>query len=196
MINPSTRREDPADECLRCRHHRCVRDPASAGGHRLGDQASRVLLRYEGEEVGNEEIEPEEAEEEVLEPSSEEHKVTLRITEQWSDRFATNLYTAVSCKDYFLQAGRFTYFYLNPDFVWKLTDRLQWSTGFQSEWTWYDELDSYGEPKDLTSLLAKTELTLRLLDSLKLMPFVQGVFDLYEKEEKAWQTYTAGPGLA
>lgn len=149
------------------------------------------FLRYDGG-VGSEELEPEEGEEEEVEPSSQRHKVTLRIKEQWNDSLATNLYTAVSRKDYFLQSGSYTYFYINPDFVWDITDRVRWSSGFRSKWTWYDELDSYGESKNLTSLLAKTELTLKVLDQLKLTPSFRGVFDLYRNQEKIQQTYTAG----
>ncbi len=99
------------------------------------------FLRYDGG-VGSEEIEPEDIEEEQLEPSSQRHKVTLRIKEEWSDSLTTNLYTAVARKEYFLQAGSYTYFYLNPDFAWDITDRLQWSTGFRSKWIVYDELDA------------------------------------------------------
>ena len=149
------------------------------------------FLRYDGG-VGSEELEPEEGEEEEVEPSSQRHKVTLRIKEQWNDSLATNLYTAVSRKDYFLQSGSYTYFYINPDFVWDITDRVRWSSAFRSKWTWYDELDSYGESKNLTSLLAKTELTLKVLDQLKLTPSFRGVFDLYRNQEKIQQTYTAG----
>jgi len=149
------------------------------------------FLRYDGG-VGSEEMEPEEGEEEEVEPSSQRHKVTLRIKEQWNDSLATNLYTAVSRKDYFLQSGSYTYFYINPDFVWDITDRVRWSSAFRSKWTWYDELDSYGESKNLTSLLAKTELTLKVLDQLKLTPSFRGVFDLYRNQEKIQQTYTAG----
>ena len=149
------------------------------------------FLRYDGG-VGSEELEPEEGEEEEVEPSSQRHKITLRIKEQWNDSLATNLYTAVSRKDYFLQSGSYTYFYINPDFVWDITDRVRWSSSFRSKWTWYDELDSYGESKNLTSLLAKTELTLKVLDQLKLTPSFRGVFDLYRNQEKIQQTYTAG----
>lgn len=149
------------------------------------------FLRYDGG-VGSEEIEPEEGEEEEVEPSSQRHKITLRIKEQWSDSLATNLYTAVSRKEYFLQSGSYSYFYINPDFVWDITDRVRWSSAFRSKWTWYDELDSYGESKDLTSLLAKTELTLKVLDQFQLIPSFRGVFDLYRNEEKIQQTYTAG----
>jgi len=149
------------------------------------------FLRYDGG-VGSEELEPEEGEEEEVEPSSQRHTVTLRIKEQWNDSLATNLYTAVSRKDYFLQSGSYTYFYINPDFVWDITDRVRWSLSCRSKWTWYDELDSYGESKNLTSLLAKTELTLKVLDQLKLTPSFRGVFDLYRNQEKIQQTYTAG----
>ena len=84
------------------------------------------FLRYEGG-VGSEELEPEEAEDEQLEPSSQRHAVVLRIKEEWSDSLLTNLYTAVSRKEYFHQSGSYTYFYLNPELVWDVTDRLQWS---------------------------------------------------------------------
>lgn len=82
------------------------------------------FLRYDGG-VGSEEIEPEESEEEEVEPSSQRHKITLRIKEQWSDSLTTNLYTAVSRKEYFLQSGSYTYFYINPDFIWDITDRVR-----------------------------------------------------------------------
>jgi hypothetical protein len=147
------------------------------------------FLRYDGG-VGMEEIEPEEVEEELVEASSQRHKVTLRIKEQWSDAFTTNLYTAVSRKEYFRQSGSYTYFYLNPDCAWDITDRIQWNTGLRSKWTRYDE-----NPAGLTSLLARTELALKLLDELKVIPFFQGVFDLYQNQDKTQQTYTAGLGL-
>ena len=149
------------------------------------------FLRYDGG-VGSEQIEPENVEEELFEASSQRHKLTLRIKEEWSEQLVTNLYTAVARK---LYPGSYTWFYLNPDFAWDLTDRLQWSTGFRSKWTFYDEPDSFGNPLDFTSLLLKTELTLRLMRELKLVPFVQGVLDLYENEEKSQQTYVAGLGV-
>ncbi len=149
------------------------------------------FLRYDGG-VGSEEMESEDGGGEEVEPSSQRHKVTLRIKEQWSDSFTTNFYTAVSRKEYFQQSGSYTYFYVNPDFVWDISDRVRWSSAFRSKWTWYDELDSYGESKDLTSLLAKTEFTVKVLDQLKLTPSFRGVFDLYRNEEKIQQTYTAG----
>jgi len=83
------------------------------------------FLRYDGG-VGSKEIE-----EEQLEPFSQRHKVTQRIKEQWSDALTTNLYTAVSRKEYFFQSG--SYFYLNPDFAWDITDRIQWSTSLRSK---------------------------------------------------------------
>ena len=151
------------------------------------------FLRYDGG-VGSEEMAPAEGEEEELEPYSQRHKVTLRIKEQCSDDFTTNLYTAVSWKRYFRdnENDDYTYFYVNPNFVWDITDRIRWSSEFRSKWTWYKELDSYGKSKDITSLLAKTELTLKILDQLKLTPSFRSVFDLYQNESKIQQTYTAG----
>src|SRR5512136_2918587 len=81
------------------------------------------FLRYDGG-VGSERIEPEDVEEELFEASSQRHKVTLRIKEEWSEALTTNLYTAVARKEYFLEPGSYTYFYLNPDFAWDITERL------------------------------------------------------------------------
>ncbi len=104
----------------------------------------------------------------------------------------TNLYTAVSRKEYFLQAGSYSYFYLNPDIAWEITDRIKWYTGFRSKFTFYDELDSEGNPKDFTSLLAKTNSTFKPVDKLKIIPSFQGVFDLYQNQEKTHATHTFG----
>jgi len=149
------------------------------------------FLRYDGG-TGWEEISPEELEQEQVESDSQRHKLTLRIKEQWSHAFLSDLYAAVSRKDYGADPGSYTYFYLNPDFQWDLGDRLQWSAAVRSKWTFYDELDEDDLPKDLTSLLARTELQLELADELKLTPYLQAVFDLYRNEAKAQHTYTAG----
>ena len=148
-------------------------------------------LKYNGG-LGSEEIELEEEEGEEVEPSSQRHNVTLRIKEEWSDSFTTNLYSAVTRKEYYLQSGSYLYFYLNPDIAWNITDRIKWYTGFRSKWTFYDELDSKDDPKDLTSLLAKTNFTLKPLDGLKLVPSYQSVFDLYQNEVKTKQIHSFG----
>ena len=152
------------------------------------------FLYYQGG-AGSEEIDSEEGEEGELEPYSQRHKVTLRIKEQWSDRLTTNLYSAVSRKLYLHESGSYTYFYLNPEYVWDVSDRLRWRSEFRYKHTWYDEPDVGGESKDLSSLLAETELTWKALDGLKISPFVRGVFDLYENTEKVQQIYTAGLSL-
>jgi hypothetical protein len=156
-------------------------------------------LRYEGG-VGSEEVDPGEGigegnNEGELEPSSRRHLASLRIKEQWSGALTTNLYTAVSRKEYLLEAGSYLYFYLNPDVSWKVSDRLTWSAALRSKWVWYDEPDSDGRPKDLTTLLARTELSVRLPGDLKLTPSLQSVLDLYRNEEKVRQLYAAGIGL-
>jgi len=153
-----------------------------------------LFLRYDGG-VGSEQLEPEEVEEELFEPTSHRHRLTLRIKEEWSEAFLTNLYAAAARKQYLQDTGSYTWFYLNPDFAWDLTDRLQWSTRFRTKWTLYDEPDASGDPLDFTSLLLRSELSLRLLKELKLVPFVQGVFDLYRNGEKTQATCVAGLAL-
>jgi len=147
------------------------------------------FLRYDGG-VGWKEIEPEDSEEERLEEYSQRHRITLRIKEQWSEDFTTNLYTVFSDKQSSLSPGSYSYFYINPDFTWDLTERIRWSAGLRSKWTRYERGSN-----DLDSLLAKTEFTLRVVDGLKLAPFVQGVFDLYEDPAKTQASYVAGLGL-
>ncbi len=142
--------------------------------------------------LGSEEITPEQGEEEEIEASSQRHKVTLRIKEEWSDELTTNLYTAVSCKEYYHQSGSYNYFYLNPDIAWEITDRIKWYTGFRSKFTFYDELHADGNIKDFTSLLAKTNFTFKPVDKLKIIPSFQSVFDLYQNEAKTQTTQTFG----
>jgi hypothetical protein len=160
-------------------------------------QQSRLpvfFLRYEGS-VGFEELNPEEVEEEdeeMLATESYRHKITLRIKEQVNNDLTANLYSAVSWKIYEDQSDDYTYFYLNPDCVWDITDRLRWRSEFRSKWTRYDRPDSEGESKDLTSLLVKTELAFKVLDQLKIVPSFRSAFDLYRNEAKLQQTYTAG----
>jgi hypothetical protein len=145
------------------------------------------FLRYDGG------TEIEETEEEDESPfDSQRHKFTVRIKEQWSDEFTTNISTAVLFKIYDLSSDNYRYFYLNPNYIWDITDRLRWTSEFRSKWTLYNETDSEGKSKDLTSLRAKTELTYKLLAQLKIIPSFQSVFDLYENSEKIQQIYTAG----
>jgi hypothetical protein len=155
-----------------------------------------LFLRYAGG-VGSEAIEAEEAEEEEaeIETSAQRHRVTLRLKQQLGDTLVGNLYTALFRKHYFLQAGSYSYFYLNPDLAWEIGEGVKWFSAFRVKWSVYDELDAGGLPKDLGSLLFKTELAVRAMEELKLTPLLQGVFDLYDNEAKSRQTYTGGLSL-
>ena len=147
------------------------------------------FLRYEGG-TQIEELEDEPEEESLFD--SQRHKLTFRVKEQWSDDFTTNLYSTVFFKLYNDPDDNYRYFYLNPNYVWDITERLRWSSEFRSKWTRYDGLDSENNSKDLTSLRVKTELTYKLLEQLKIIPSFQSLFDLYENSEKIQQVYTAG----
>jgi hypothetical protein len=148
------------------------------------------FLRYEGGTEVEDLDEEEEEDGSIFD--SQRHKLTLRIKEQWSDAFTTNLYTAAYFKLYDDPSDNYRYFYLNPNYIWDIGDRIRWSSEFRCKWTMYEELDSFGKSKDVTSLRAKTELPVKLLDQLKVIPSFQGVFDLYENPEKRQQIYTAG----
>ncbi len=145
------------------------------------------FLRYDG---GTQIEEPEDEEESVLD--YQRHKITLRIKEQWSGDFTTNLYTVVFTKLCDNPSEDYRYFYLNPNYVWDITDRLRWTSDFRTKWIW--EFDPGGDEYylDLTSLRAKTELSFKLLDQLKIIPSFLSVFDLYKDSVKTQQVYTAG----
>jgi hypothetical protein len=146
------------------------------------------FLRYDR---GTKFEESEDEEESLLDYKRD--KITFRIKEQWSDDFTTNLYTTYFLKRYDESSDSdYWYFYLNPNCIWDITDRVRWKLEFRSKWTVYDGLDSEYESKDLTSLRVKTELTYKVLKQLKIIPSLQSVFDLYDNLDKRQQIYTAG----
>ena len=117
---------------------------------------------------------PEEVEESVLD--YERHKITFRIKEQWSDGFTTNLYSVVFVKLANTASESYRYFYLNPNCVWDISDRLRWTSVFRSKWKW-DNIGGDAYDLGLTSLKVKTELTYKILQQLKIIPSLQSVFD-------------------
>ena len=149
------------------------------------------FLRYDGG-AETEELDDETDDEKESIFNSQRHKITFRIKEQWSDEFTTNLYTAVLFKLYDDSSDNYSYFYLNPNYIWDITDRLRWTSEFRSKWTWDIESGEDHYSLDLTSLRVKTELTFKLLDQLKIIPSFQSVFDLYEHTTEDRQIYTAG----
>jgi len=145
------------------------------------------FLRYEG---GTKSEESEDEEESLLE--YQRHKITLRIKEQFSDELTINLYTTAFLKLYDDPGDTdYWYFYLKPNCIWDITDRVRWTTEFRSKWK-YDFDSGSDYHIDITSLLAKTELSVKLLEQLKIIPSFKSVIDLYENPQTVEQTYTAG----
>jgi len=142
-------------------------------------------LKYDAS-LGSEETE------EDIELSSYRHTVSLRIKEQFSKAFATNVLTSYSRKDYLLEKGSYSYVAVNPYMTYDITDKLRWYQGARSKWVTFDETDSDGESKDFTSLFFNSKLIFKPIDAIKLTPSVKGVYDLFENEEKTRQTYTFG----
>jgi hypothetical protein len=145
------------------------------------------FLRYDG---GTKFEETEEEDESRLD--YQRHKVTFRIKEQWSDAFTTNLYSCFFLKLYDDSSDTdYWYFYLNPNYIWDLTDRLRWTSEFRSKWQWNID-PGEKDDLDLTSLRLKTELTFKILEHLKIIPSFQSVFDLGTSTGDRQQIYTAG----
>ncbi len=147
------------------------------------------FLKYDGG-VGNEEVEDEE-----MAPTSYRHSVSLRIKEVWSSLLVTNLTTVVTRKQYLDQTGSYTSVNLLPDLSWTLTDSVKWYTSFQPRWYLYDELDSNELPKNHTALRAKTQLTFKPMVGVKIIPLLQGAWDVYGNATKTRQTYAVGIGI-
>ena len=163
----------------------------AARSYPLDPQLPILTLKYDGG-YGSEESE----ETEEVEPASYRHTVLLRIREDLDDDLVLNLYSALSRKTYLSEAGSYLYWYLNPDAAWYIGERVKWYTGLRGKWAFYDELDSEGKIKDYGSYLARTDLTFRPGDRLKLIPSIQGVWDVYRNGEKSAQTYTAGMNVS
>jgi len=145
------------------------------------------FLRYSGS-VGQEEYEFEDE----LEAAAQRHTVSLRIKEELSNIFVTNLLTVYSRKEYFNQIGSYNYYYIYPDFTWKITDSVKWFNGFKVKWYFFDELDSFGEVKDYTTLLYNTDLTFKIGEDFEISPLAQALYELYVNEEKSRQNYCLG----
>ena len=148
------------------------------------------FLKYDAG-IGSEES----ADEQEVEASSHRHEVSLRIKEAWSRRVTSNLYTVVTRKGYLDGGGSYTYVSLNPDTNWSITDSVKWYLSGRSKWMRYDEPDAEGLSKDYVSFLAKTTLTIAPHRSIKIIPLVQGSFEVYENPGKTRQSYTYGIGI-
>jgi hypothetical protein len=161
-----------------------------------------VTLRYENG-LGYREMAPDpegEVEEEPeMEAYSERHKLTLRLKEQWSKALTTNLYAVAFYKNSEVASDSYAYLYLHPNLAWSLSRRVKWTVSFRSKLTWFEpEIAPLDRSADLLGLLAKTSVSMKLHDRLKLIPSVQGAFDLYQDPEdlsRTSQTYTAALSL-
>jgi len=142
-------------------------------------------LKYDAG-IGSDETE----EEQEVEASSHRHQVSLRIKEAWDRALVTNLYTVAVRKQYLAGTGSYTYAYLSPDVSWDITDAVKWYLSGRSKWMRYDEPDAGGLSKDYISLQAKTNVTLRPHAAVKIIPGVQGSYEVYENRLKSRQSYT------
>jgi hypothetical protein len=135
----------------------------------------------------------EEEDEEDLEQTSNKHRVSLRIKEQFTRRLVMNLSFIFYLKDYTEQTtSDYHYFILNPDLSVKFTEKLKWYMAFKTKWVLYDEPDTQGLSKDYNSFSFKTDLTYRPITQLSFIPSFQGIYDVYENKDKSKQTYDFG----
>jgi len=161
------------------------------GAFALDPKLPIFTVKYDGG-YGREET----GETEEVEPDSYRHTVLLRVKEELGRDLTVNLYSAFSRKLYLSESGSYLYGYVNPDMAWYIAESLKWYAGLRAKWVGYDELDTEGRSKDYGTYLAKTDVTIKPLDRLKLIPSLQGVWDVHENTEKSAQTYTAGLNMS
>jgi hypothetical protein len=130
--------------------------------------------------------------EDELEASAQRHMVSLRIKEELSNIFVTNLLTAFSRKEYFSETGSYDYYYIYPDFTWKISDAVKWFNGFKVKWYFFDEHDEAGEVKDYTSLLYNTNFVFKVGEDFEISPLAKVLYELYANREKSRQNYSLG----
>ena len=144
-------------------------------------------LRYSGG-VGSEEPE----EDVGLEPASLRNSVSLRIKEEFSRAMVSNLTLFYSTKDYYDQAGDYTYFYLKPEISYDLTDRVTLETEIRSKWVYYADRDSDDLSKDYLELTGGLATTYEPVRGTRITGSLRSGFDLYENEAKSEQSYALG----
>ena len=156
----------------------------------VGAQSLPVFyLKYSGG-VGQEEIEEDDA---GLEPASLRNSVSLRIKEEISPALVTDLTVFYSTKDYHVQAGDYSYFYLKPQVSYDLTDRVTLATELRSKWVFYpDQVDADGESKDYLSLTGGLETIYKPRTGTRITASVKSNFDLYENETRQEQSHAFG----
>ncbi|HTO23457.1 MAG TPA: hypothetical protein VMQ10_13370 [Spirochaetia bacterium] len=137
----------------------------------------------------------EDAEDDTLESSSLRNTVSLRVKEEL-DPATLSLGLALSGKDYYLQAGDYSYLKLDHEAVFRVSDA--WKVGYTlgAKWTAFPEPDSAGLSKDVLWLSVGTTAAVKLVAGTGLDATLVGRFALPDNAADARQVYAASAGLS
>lgn len=147
-------------------------------------------LKYEAAEG-----ESEDPDDETLQPSSLRNTISLRVKEEVEEA-SFGLTLRGSVKDYYLQAGDYSYLDLEHDGSFHLGDA--WKLGYTLGMKGMDfpELDSQGLSKDNLSLKAGTTAALSVVKGTTLEAGIAGRCELAENSLDSLQAYVLTAGFS
>jgi hypothetical protein len=146
-------------------------------------------LRYEAAEGASED-----PDDETLQPSSLRNTVSLRVKED-VESASFGLTLRGSMKDYYQQAGDYSYLALEQDGTFRLGE--EWKLGYLLglKGKSFPELDSQGLPKDTLSLKAGTSAAFSVVKGTTLEAGTSGRWELADNTQDSLQAYVVTAGF-
>jgi hypothetical protein len=139
--------------------------------------------------------ESEDPDDQTLLPSSLRNTVSLRMKEDAGDA-AFGVTLRASAKDYYLQAGDYSFLEAAHDGDFALGERWRLGYDLGIKNMSYPELDSNGLPKDTLSLKAGSSAALRLVKGTTLDAGLASRFDIAENPEDSLQAWVVTAGVS
>jgi len=137
----------------------------------------------------------EDPDDDTLESSSLRNTVSLRVKEE-VDPATLSLGLVLSGKDYYQQAGDYSYVKLDHEAMFRIAD--PWKLGYTlgAKWMAYPGMDSDGLSRDLLWLSAGASTAVKLAPGTGLDAGLAGRFALTDNAADARQVYAASAGLS
>ena len=136
----------------------------------------------------------EDPDEDTLDPSSLRNTVTFRVKEE-ADPATLGLGITMSGKDYYQQAGDYSYLKVDHDASFRVSDPLKLGYTLGVKKMAYPEPDSKGLSNDSLSLDAGATAALRVAPATTFDGSLGGRFGLTDNPADGLQTWTASIGL-
>ncbi len=136
----------------------------------------------------------EDPDEETLLPSSVRNTVSLRMREE-ADPAVFGLTLRGSWKDYFQQAGDYSYVEVEQDGSLRLADSVKLGYTVSAKDMAYPELDSQGLPKDALALKAGATAAFTVVKGTTLEAGLSGRWELAVNGARSQQAYVVSASL-